>query len=287
MSLEQGDSAEPQDVKDVETPTTEDVKVETPETKETVDEPTTEETEPELTVEEKLEKAEQDIATKQKKIDRQTAANRKTQQLYEEQRQEREKLAGLIEKQQPDKEPVIDDFETHEEYVDALVKYRSKAEVQKQQQERLLHEEQIRDEQVNTERLQLRTSQETEFIVDNPMYKAAANEVDIYVKELGNTAPGTTQEAVIAQLYRGNVPQVINYFGANNGENLSELGDLSRLSPPEAAVEIYKIQQKLGAPTKKETKPSPTPVKVEKGSSSNNPKSPLKMPEDKFRDWIK
>lgn len=277
---------------------TKDVKVETPEAevKETEDntspdtesdEGTTEGEEPAETAEEKLERLEREAAGKQKAIDRKTAAYHALQKKYDEQRQEQERLAKLIEQQTPGKEPVIDDYETHEEYVNALVEHRAKAEVHKEREKLMAQQAQMQQEQIMQERLKLRQSQEVEYLSKNPMYQTAANEVDLYIKGITDVSPAT-QEAVIAQMYDGNVPAVIDYFGANDGENLEELGAIARMTPPEAAVAIYKIQQKLSAVpvvNKKETAPKPKPVKVAKGSS--NASKPLaKRSGSEVLDWV-
>ena len=222
--------------------------------------------EPEETVEEKTTRLERENAGKQKKIDRQTAANRASNEKQEKLRQENEKLQALIVQQKPETEPKVDDFETHEEYNDAVKDYISKQAKAEAQQEFLAQQQHVQQEQLTNERMTLRRSQEAEYIVENPMYNAAANEVGAYIKSL-DVSHGT-EEAVISQLYDGNVPSVIDYFGSNNGENLEELGQISRLSPPQAAVAIYKIQQKLSAnPVKTKTTPKVTPVKVQRGDS--------------------
>lgn len=272
----------------------EDVTVETPETetKETEENSSDVESdegevqeEPQETVEEKLERLQKETEGKQKAIDRKTAAYHALQKKYEEQRQERERLTQLIEQQQPSQEPVIDDFETHEDYVNALVEYRSKAAIQEQQQKLMAQQAQMEQERIMQERLSIRQEQEAEYMKENPMYKAAANEVDAYIKTLGDVSE-STQMAVIDQLYRGNVAQVIDYFGSDNGANLDELGKISKLTPPEAAVEIYKIQQRLSSTPKKEKiKPESKPVKVDRGNTKTS-KPLTKKSGKEVLDWV-
>ena len=267
--------------------------VEAEDTKENTDEGETEgestEEQPELSVEEKLEKLERDVAGKQKKIDRQTAAYRKQQEALDRQKQEYEKVTSLLEQQQPDKEPVIDDFETHDEYVNALVDYKAKAQVQQEREQMMLQQQQVQQQQIMQERLSLRQQQEAEFMTENPLYKASAQEVDAFIQGINEAElPQGTTDAVLTQLYQGNVPEVIDYFGSNDGENLEELGEITRMTPPEAAVAIYKIQQKLSnAPAvKKETKPKTKPVdKPPKGNASG--KKPLHKQDGKgVMDWV-
>lgn len=234
--------------------------------------PDVESEEPEETVEEKVVRLERDVEGKQKAINRKTAALHDANKKYAEQRQEHERISGLLDQQKPDSEPSIDDYETHEEYVNALVDYRSKAEVTKQQQALMIEQQQIQQQQVMNERLSLRQSQEAEYLVDNPMYKSSSNEVDAYLRTIDESSmPKGTVNAILDQLYKGNVPAVIDYLGANNGENLDELGKIARMTPPDAAVEIYKTQQKLAkSPVeKKEAKKTLKPVKAVKGNRAN------------------
>lgn len=247
--------------------------------------PETEVKEAELTVEDKLKNAEAKQAGMQKAIDRKTADHHAMQRKLDGQRQELEAQAKLLVQQTPDKEPVLDDYESHDEYVDAVATFRAKALVTKERQNMIAEQQKANDQVVMNERIKLRHEQEATYMVDNPLYKTSVVEVDSYIKTLESTAP--VQEAVIGQLYRGNVPEIINYFGSNNGENLSELGRISSLTPPEAAVEIYKIQQKLAAtPSKKETKPKTTPVTTKKGGPRSD-KSLAKSDGKEILDWVR
>lgn len=288
MTLEdtQGGDAEPQDVTVEKAP---EVKVEETEVDTSPDTENEEgeaaEELPEESVEDKVDRLERETTGKQKAIDRKTAAYSSLQRKYEEQRQEHEKLAQLIAQQQPKVEPNIDDFETHEEYDKARVEFWKETAKAEAQAELLQNQRQFQQEKIMQDRLVLRQTQEVEYMTDNPMYKASVTEVDSYIKGIPDV-PGGTQEAVIEQLYRGNVPQLIDYFGSNAGENLDELGKISRLSPPEAAVEIYKLQQKLSSSkVKKETTPKTTPVKTQKGSTSTS--KPLSKRSGKeVLDWV-
>lgn len=237
------------------------------------------------TVEDKAARLELDTVAKQKAIDRKTAAYHALQKKHDEQRQEMDNMRQLVEKQTPTQEPVIDNFETHEEYVNALVDYRSKAAVAEQQQNMLAQQKQMQDQQLMNERISLRQEQEVEHMKTNPMYKAATNEVDSYIKGL-EIAPDV-QEAVLGQMYDGNVPALIDYFGSNTGENLDELGKISKMSAPRAAVEVYKLQQKLSTtPAKKETKPNVTPTKKPPTGNTGSKKALHKQDAKSVMDWV-
>jgi len=52
------------------------------------------------------------------------------------------------------------------------------------------------------------------------------------------------------------------YFGANNGERIEELVEITKQDPRKAAISLYKLQQKLkGAPQPKRKEPLPQPAK--------------------------
>lgn len=237
---------------------------------------------PEETAEERIERLERESAGRQKKIDRQKAANSDLLKKLEAQRVEAEKYQQLMEQQAPKAAPDIEDFETHDEYVDALAEYKAKAQVQEQQQQFMQQQEQMRQAQVMQERQNVLMSQEKEYMLENPMYEGSKVEVQSYLSTLQDINPGT-ESAFIDQLYKGNVAEVTNYFGENNGERLDELGKIARMSPPEAAVETYKIQQKLKAkPTVKKEKTKSEPVKVAKpsGGKANKGLGPHSSGED-------
>lgn len=243
------------------------------------------EAEPQETPEDKLQRLERDVAGKQKAIDRKTAAYHALQKKHDEQRTEAEKLSELIKKQTPDVEPVIDNFETHEDYVEALVDYRSKAKMAEYQQNLSQQQEQMRQAKVMQDRQSILQGQEAAYMDINPSYASAKAEVQGYLSSLGGIDP-SVENAVIEQLYRGNVAEVTDYFGANNGENLEELGRISKMTPPEAAVELYKIQQRVSSsPQTKQKTTKPTPVKVSRGKSSTS-KPVSKMSGKDTLDWV-
>jgi DNA repair exonuclease SbcCD ATPase subunit len=273
VTADEGVKAEPVEETTQET-TTEDQVEETEKEATAEDSPETEVEEVE-TAEEKNEKLALEVEAKQKKIERQSAANRSLNERYEAQRQEHEKLLQTIEQQKPNVEPKIDDYETHEEYSNARDDFIRKDAIAVAQSELMAQQQQIQRQQLEAQRTTLRQTQEAEYLDVNPMYKAASAEVNTYINGLVDI-PLETVDAFAEQLYQGNVPEVIDYFGANNGENLDELGKIARMSPSMAAVEVYKIQQKLVAPVKKESKPLPKPLKTIKGTSKSG-KNPLDM----------
>lgn len=235
----------------------------------------------EPTPEEKLAALEEDNKGKQAKIDRQTAAYRKMQEAYNRQMKELDEVKAKIAETQPSKEPSIDDFETHEEYVNALVDYRADAKAREAQEQVLQMQQQAQQAQINKERDGLLQRQTAEYITENPMYKAAETEVQSYLTSIGPQANLHTRAAIMDALYDEGappIPKVIDYFGSNNGEKISELDRIVNLPPHKAAVEIYKIQQALKVtPETKEKKVLSKPVKVQKGDKSKGSKSIVNM----------
>lgn len=235
------------------------------------------------TVEQKLERLERENAGRQKAIDRKTAAYSSLQKKYEAERQELQRLNELVNNQTKN-EPKEEDFETHAEYIDAVVEYRAEQKVASKQRELLEQQHQMKYQELAQQRQALRQSQELEYLKENPLYKASLQEVNVYEQSLLPNMNPNTYEAILTQVHKGNVPQIIDYFGKNSGENLEELGRISQLPPWEASVEIYKIQERLKVPGKKEIK-TVTPVKVERSIPSG--KKPLhKRSGKEITDWV-
>lgn len=228
----------------------------------------TEAVEPQETVEQKVERLERETAGKQKAIDRKTAAYHDLQKAHEAKIQELAELQAKLTQQEPEKEPSIDDFETHDEYVNALADYRADKKAREAQQKYLQQQQAAEQAKIVQERNSIVQKQEAEYIAVNPKYEAAKAEFSSFV--LSGNIPKAVEDAIVTQAFDGNVPQVIDYFGANNGERLDELAEITKMPPIKAAIEIYKIQQKLKAPVKKEEKPLPKPVKKVVGTSKGS-----------------
>lgn len=214
--------------------------------------------EPELSVEERLEKIEKDNQYKEKAIHRKTAALHEANRKIRELQSELQKFAQSKESEKP--EPNIDDFETHDEYVNAVADYRAEQRVKQKEQEFKMRQMQEAQQKQVQERLAMRQKQEAEYITDNPQYEASSKEVADYLGTM--QVSDDVANAVLDQVYSGNVPAIIDYFGKNNGENLSKLDEIMRMPAHMAAVEVYKLQQAIGKPEKKAEKPLPKPVKT-------------------------
>lgn len=228
----------------------------------------------ELTPEQKLEKLENDLEARQKKIDRQTAAYADLQKAHDRKMQELQQMQAQIKSEPAKQEPSIDDFDTYDEYVNAVADFRAEHKAKEYQQNLLNQQEQIQRQQMMQQRAQVVKEQEAEYLVQKPEYAASKQEFFSYVSNLEQVGALRPEiiEVITTQAHKGNVPQVIDYFGSNNGANLDELRNIANMTPVEAGIEIYKIQQKLASatPAKKETKPAPKPLDKPKGGSKSS-----------------
>lgn len=217
------------------------------------------------TAEAKAERLEKELEDKQKYVNRRVAAYKDAQEKLARQTQELEALKAS-QAPEPVAEPKIEDFETYDEYMEAVKKHT--AEIAKQEAVKEFQSKQVQEQQqqIAQERNAIVTKQEAEYLADNPDYHYAKTEFEQYIRTA--QVDPTVERAIVEQAFEGNVPQLIDYFGGNNGENIDKLAEISKLPPTRAAVEVYKIQQSLKAPEKPEVKPAPAPVKKPKGGGA-------------------
>ena len=211
----------------------------------------------------KADKLEKKLASEQAKIGRQRAA---LSQLQEKQEQEKRQAEAVKPVEALNAEPNENNYETYDEYEAARVTYfksQGRNEALKESYEQNAKQQQaIKD-------MEFQKVEQT-YRQSNPVYDDAKAEV------INHYAIAPVPEAVgsaISEIAeRGNgLPELINYFGENGGERLGELEIISRMSPVEAAVEVYKIQKSLSAePAKAKPTPKPAPIKRVKGSGTIN-----------------
>lgn len=240
------------------------------------DAPEVESEEVELTAEEKLERLQKDLEAKERKISRQTAAYNRAQETLQARARELEALQSqMAQFNQPESnEPNIDDFETHEEYDAARIKYLADQEISKREKELNQKRQNELIAQQMRERESIRAKQEAEYIALNPNYKNSKAEFEDFVSTM--QVNPDIEKAIVEQAFAGNIPQVIDYFGSNGGERLAELERISKMTPREAIIAIYEIQKGFKSPEKKETKPLPKPVtKLKATSSTSRPVSKM------------
>jgi len=222
--------------------------------------------EPEISLEERLTQLERDVASKQKAINRKTAAYSDLQKAHERQLKEFKALEERVQVEAPDLEPKIDDYDSYQEYDDARLEYlKSKAE--QEAQTNLLNKQREEQQQaLKQEREAESQRQETEYLKVNPSYSASKEEFLHFIQTV-KVSPAV-ENAFVEQIFEGNVPEIIDYFGRNNGENMDKLHEIAKMSPVKAGIEVYKIQQSLKTPQKKEVKPASVPVKKPRGAGA-------------------
>lgn len=215
-------------------------------------------------IEAKYEEKSKEAEAKQKKIDRQTAAYNDMQKALEKERlgkQEALEKSKAVETQEPD----ISDFNTHDEWVNALSDWKAEQKISQLEAENAQRREQEKAHALQNERARIANEQEAEYLKVNPRYKASKSEFEGFLATA--KVDPQVEDAVVSMAYKGNIPNLIDYFGSNNGERLDEFEKITQMSPIDAAVEIYKIQQKLVTPKKEETKTLTKPVKAPKATS--------------------
>lgn len=224
---------------------------------------------PPETPEQRLERIEREREADQKKINRQRKALSEADRERAELRQRIQEFEAKQSEVKQDQRPKEEDFETWDEFKAADEKYirnQTRLEVQRELLQSQYQAEQARTEQ---ERKQKFDREIAEFSVVNPDFKEAAQEFDAYAKS-AKIQPDV-MSAIVETAHEGNVALLINYFGENGGARLDELDEISKMSPTKAAVEIYKIQQKLTRPmAQKKQEPLPKPPERAKGSGKVN-----------------
>ena len=217
----------------------------------------------EVDYEVKSKELEDSLSARQNKIDKQRAAlsqsNNKIQELQSQ-------LNKLQETKAPEA-PNENDYETYAEYGEARLKYMVDNQVKLERKQDLIERQsKLQEDRSNAQQAEFLKTEQT-YRQANPNYDRAKKELQDHITL--SPVSGAVGDAIYEQASRdGMLPDVINYFGDNSGEKLSEFERISALSPIEAAVEVYKIQQSLkSAPEKSTVKPLPKPLNTIKGTS--------------------
>lgn len=218
------------------------------------------------TPEELLTEAQSKIEEQEKAMARKTAAYRDLQKAHDAKLEQLRNLEQQVKPPEPLQEPKIDDFDSFEDFQKARDEFVSNTAKQKALEEFKQSQLQAEQMQLAQERDALVKAQETEYLNVNPRYMDSKANFESYSKIL-QTSPAVEQ-AIVEQAFKGSVPQLIDYFGGNDGQNLDKLREIASMSPVEAGIEIYKIQQSLKAPERKEVKPAPPPANKPKGGGA-------------------
>ena len=209
------------------------------------------------------EKQERSNRSAEGKIEKQRAALSQANAKIQEMQQQ---LAQTLKVDAP-LEPSIDDFETHDDYVEAVSDFKAELKFSQKQEAAKQAELQQRQADLLTEQKKQFDTSEQEYRAANPDYDRAKTELQDFLV----TTPinGAIGDAIYEAAAFVGVPNVIDYFGGNGGENLAEFEKLSKMSPVGAAYEIFKLGQKLSGVKPEKSKPLPKPVKTVSGSGSS------------------
>jgi hypothetical protein len=220
--------------------------------------------EEELTLEQQLERERKERASAEKKVKRQKAALSDYHRRYEDALRQMQQVKP-VEKQPDLQEPKIEDFDTLAEFQTARDKFIEDKTKRTLEQELTARQRQQQMLQAQTQRNELYEQSKKATLEKYSDFVRAETEVNEFLIAAAKSVPADVQEYIADQLYDdpATVGEVVYYFGANNGERLDELEAISKLPPRKAAIELYKLQQKLkGAPP--QTKPKqqlPQPAK--------------------------
>lgn len=229
----------------------------------------------ELSIEQKLEKIEKERQAFEKKIKRQTAAYSDLQKKYESTMQQLQQVKPV--NPVPDlQEPKIEDFDTLAEFQTARDKFIEEKTKRTLEQELTARQQQQQMQKAQEQRNQIYEQSKKAALSKYPDFVRAETEVNEFLVAAAKSVPAAVQEVIAEQLYDDpeTVADVIYYFGANNGEKIDELVELSKQSPRKAAIQLYKLQQQLkSAPQPKKKEPLPQPAK--RVSGTGTPKKDL------------
>jgi hypothetical protein len=225
---------------------------------------TAQEEQVELSIEERLEKVEKERVAYEKKIKRQTAAYSDLQRKYESTMQQMQQVKP-VEKQPDLQEPKIEDFDTLSEFQTARDKFIEDKTKRTLEQELTARQRQQQMQQAQAQRNEIFQKSKQVALQKYPDFVRAENEVDSFLQIAAKGGDISSLSIIAEQIYDDpdTIGEVVYYFGANNGERLDELEVISKLPPRKAAIELYKLQQKLkGAPPQAKPKQQlPQPAK--------------------------
>ncbi|NIQ07203.1 MAG: hypothetical protein GWO20_16185 [Candidatus Korarchaeota archaeon] len=217
----------------------------------------------------------------QKRIDRQTAALRSAEEklrLAEQRIEEINKSSPV----QEDKAPNMDDYDTVEEYTEAMAEYRAdkivKDKLKAEREAELQKAQQAKFEQM-TKSFEER---EASFRAENPEYKSNQENFE-YNFNMINSQGKTPATQTIAQVLmeRNSAPALINELGRN--EDL--LHELSSMSPVEAVFKLAELERDISSRKKVKREEVPPPVKSVNGTGKGK-KSVSNMNVDEAMKWF-
>lgn len=254
----------------------------------------------EETVEEKLarlERLEQDTQAAKKKISAQRKAYAALQKAAQEKDAKLKEFESLKQSQGPQQpvKPVLDDFESYqdyeaaqEKYVEELADFKAKEKYQSEREKQLQLEAKEAQAKVMRERNANYEAAKKDLIAQVPEFVESEAEFNDYLQQA--TTPPDIAFAIAEQANSHeevSVPELIHYFAGNGGENLVLLDEISKMSPLQAAVEIYKVQEQIKSSPKPERKSEPLPKPPQGARGGGAKKKPgSKMSGKELLQWV-
>lgn len=205
----------------------------------------------------------QALKASQTKIDRQRAAS---SQHNEKIKQLNEQLSSLHKPEVP-QAPQEDDFETFDDFNKATIDFAANQRFEELKTADLQAQKQREFDSNQKQQREAFQTVEAEYKVNNPDYSRARTELEDHI-QLSPSSSDVQNAIYEAAQITGSVPAIIDYFGKDNGANLSDWDRIVSLSPAEAAIEVYKIslKAKVDVP-QKAIKPKSRPLNPERGGS--------------------
>lgn len=213
---------------------------------------------PELTEAEKIRQQ------MQKRIDRQTAANKAQQERTRQLEQELETLRAKAPK--ADDAPKQDDFDSYEEWEQARIKHEAKKLADEQIREAKEQElKQVQERRAAEVRKEF-DAKETAFRTATPDYDVVAKDAVDTMMELANAGSDiSTLRSMVMQF--DNPPEMIYQLG----KDTSLIEALVGMEPLKAMKELVKLESALASAAKEQPKQAPAPIKPTNGKGGVKP----------------
>ena len=197
------------------------------------------------------------------KVKRQRAAYSDMQRKLEETTQQLQQLQSSA-PEAVSAEPLMENYDTLDEFQSARDKFIVAKTEKELEQKSLLKKQQEQAQSMQAERNGIYERSKKATLDKYPNFVRAETEVDDFLISAAKSVPSEILTVIGAQLFDEPdlVGEVVYYFGANNGERIEELVEITKQDPRKAAISLYKLQQKLkGAPQPKRKEPLPQPAK--------------------------
>lgn len=194
-----------------------------------------------------------------KRFDRLTYQREQALREKAEAEKERERLAAEVERLKTSKtaaegKPKLEDFDSDEEYFDALTDWKW------EQRELKVKAEREKEEQTQTKQKAEQTFKETVVSVNT----AGEAKYEDYTETISALPPEVMDVELAQAIFETDAPEDIAY---HLGKNPKEAAKISKLSPLKKAIALGKIEARLATKT---TTSAPPPIKPVKGKGTTD-----------------